>query len=135
MTIYFIQAVQGGPIKIGHTADRIRTRLTDIQRMCPIPLQIIGVIDGDEELESTLHFHFREYRLHGEWFEPVNSLLNLIQQEGQGYPDLLLPLHSSNKRTCQGIRFNGEPCGGPAVVGTSYCQHHSATVTNGHSEA
>lgn len=122
--IYFIQAVQGGPIKIGHTANRIRTRLTDIQRMCPIPLQVIGVIDGDEELEGRLHFQFRQHRLHGEWFEPVESILNLIREEGQDHSELLCRLQDSDKRTCRGVRLNGEPCNGPAVFGADYCQHH-----------
>lgn len=68
--IYAIQAADGGPVKIGKTADPAR-RLAEFQAACPIPLRIVGAWEYDHPhmIESLAHQTFAEARLHGEWFD------------------------------------------------------------------
>ena len=65
--IYFIQAVSGGPIKIGY-AKNIWSRLGGLQTSHPEKLTVLGYIEGDLETERSLHDRFAESRLSGEWF-------------------------------------------------------------------
>lgn len=63
---YFIQAENGGLIKIGKTVNPKR-RLERMQTQCPIKLKFLYIIDGD--IEKTLHEQFDEYRVHHGWFQ------------------------------------------------------------------
>jgi hypothetical protein len=81
--VYFIQAVKGGPIKIGVTRN-VRRRLAIIQANSPVPLQVIGVIPGAGiETESALHAHFGYLRLHNEWFAPRNTIYAYIRKHAE----------------------------------------------------
>jgi len=80
--VYFIQAKEGGPIKIG-VAQSPDIRLAQIQNMCPVPLRILATTDGGHEKEVQLHAQFADARLHGEWFIPTESLLALIKEVAQ----------------------------------------------------
>lgn len=93
---YFIQAVRGGPVKIGKssTRDGVRRRLTTIQTGNPEPLRVTHMLAGDREAE--LHRRFYGARLVGEWFVAVPELADLghaITQEdsdqsyGRGFHD------------------------------------------------
>lgn len=73
---YFIQAIHGGPMKIGVSEDPVR-RLAQLQTGCPYRLQIIGTIEGD--CEAELHDSFSETNCHGEFFAPSRELLELIR--------------------------------------------------------
>jgi hypothetical protein len=78
--VYFIQGIEGGPIKIGVARDP-RDRLVSIQLMSPVRLQILGVIRGaGQPGEHRLHEQFAEHRLHGEWFQPAPELIHYIQE-------------------------------------------------------
>lgn len=77
--VYFIQPVDGGPVKIGKSEDP-RKRLREIQTGHPAKLQIVGLIDGDESLERELHRKFAHLRLEGEWFALENDLLEYINE-------------------------------------------------------
>jgi hypothetical protein len=57
------------PIKIGK-ADDLMVRVLDIQRMSPVPLQIMTVLHG-KDWETPLHRRFAQERQHGEWFSGV----------------------------------------------------------------
>lgn len=77
-SVYFIQAVSGGLIKIGVAADPV-ARLAEIQRMCPVPLRILSVLPGvGQPGEAALHRRFAAARRHGEWFEPTAELLREV---------------------------------------------------------
>lgn len=78
---YFIQPVQGGPVKIGLSTDP-DVRLRSIHIASPVPLQIVGLID--DNCEASLHEKFAELRLHGEWFSPAESLMEYIRSHAQG---------------------------------------------------
>lgn len=93
--VYFTQMLRGGPIKIG-TARKLRTRLLALQSGCPYPLWVLHVIDhADYNIETALHRRFIEARLHGEWFQPIPELCNLIDrmkefgEDWQGQKDLV----------------------------------------------
>lgn len=80
--VYFIQAVHGGPIKIGTGTDPQR-RLTQLQTGHPAQLQILAIVKGGVKLERELHDRFASVRIHGEWFEPCDDLLGLVEDIGQ----------------------------------------------------
>ena len=76
--VYFIQSVNGGPIKIGY-AENVNTRLNELQIGNPEELQVIKTIRGGRDVETTIHEAFKQYRLRGEWFnaEIYNEVLEL----------------------------------------------------------
>lgn len=75
--VYFIQAEQGGPIKIGVCRDP-HARLASLQTCNPLKLRILGVVEGVEKDERRLHRRFAATRLQGEWFEPSGELLEYV---------------------------------------------------------
>lgn len=79
MYIYFIQKQKGGPVKIGSAVNPAQ-RLAAIQGMNPDPLRLLGIAAGGIGAERRVHESFAESRLHGEWFEPTERLLTLIEK-------------------------------------------------------
>jgi len=79
--IYFIQAVSGGPIKIGHTnKQQCGHRLTGLQVGNPEMLSLLFSYHGCERSEAALHARFDYAHLRGEWFHPVPELLDHIDR-------------------------------------------------------
>ena len=78
--VYFLQGGDGGLIKIGK-ADNVERRIGEIQRMSPIPLNILCTIKCKDanNLEHSLHNRFMKYRRHGEWFEPTKAIYDFIE--------------------------------------------------------
>lgn len=76
--VYFVQSVNGGPIKIGCALDPA-SRLETLQTSYPEPLKLLAVTDGGFELERKLHEKFSDHRVHGEWFLPAPELVEYIQ--------------------------------------------------------
>jgi hypothetical protein len=66
--VYFIQGVQGGPIKIGYTRSPGSSRLSMLQTGNPHELRVTREIAGDRDLERFLHNRFAHCRVIGEWF-------------------------------------------------------------------
>jgi hypothetical protein len=77
--VYFLQAGEGGPIKIGFSASSVERRLHGNQVGCPAPLTLLGVIEGDVQLERRFHVAFRSCALRGEWFKPHRRLISFIR--------------------------------------------------------
>jgi hypothetical protein len=77
--VYFIQSVDGGPIKIGIAMSPLE-RLGQIQNMSPVKLRILKTSRGGQRLEKELHRQFAADRLHGEWFAPTKQLLDYISE-------------------------------------------------------
>jgi hypothetical protein len=67
--IYFIQAQDAGPIKIGSTGDNPRKRMVKIQSDCPWPVKLLGAIEGTVSQEKQIHLVLSRYKTQGEWFE------------------------------------------------------------------
>lgn len=77
--VYFIQMGDGGPIKIGLSAN-VQQRLDVFQLSAPYPLTLLAVVrNGRDRLERELHARFASARLRGEWFQPVPELLSYIR--------------------------------------------------------
>lgn len=68
--IYFIQAAEDGPIKIGTTGFHPKKRMNKIQSDCPWPVRLLGAIEGGVDEEKQLHVKLAPFRTHGEWFSP-----------------------------------------------------------------
>jgi len=78
-SVYFVQALDGGPIKIGVAANPT-TRLVGLQTGSPVSLRLLATVDaGGARLEHQLHAHFAASRSHGEWFRPTPELLTYIE--------------------------------------------------------
>lgn len=75
--VYFIQGENGGPIKIGYTKD-LKSRLSSIQTGHPDILKLLACFPANEKDEQKLHKKFDALRLRGEWFKPLQILLDEI---------------------------------------------------------
>ena len=75
--LYIIKADEY--VKIG-IADDIKNRLKQIQGTCPIKLEIINFwkIRNYTYFENLLHKHYKQYRVHGEWFQLPREEVNLL---------------------------------------------------------
>lgn len=73
--VYFLQAREGGPIKIGWTAaEDLKSRLHSIQVGHPYRLTVTHTIVGGRAKEHRYHIRFRAHRLNGEWFQACESV-------------------------------------------------------------
>jgi hypothetical protein len=103
--VYFVQAGDDGPIKIGVARASIPARLKSLQTGNPAPLRLLGYLPHEScdallvrwrqdgirsgaiawahqsrvSVEVVLHGMFAEGRLEGEWFEPTPELLSFIE--------------------------------------------------------
>lgn len=75
---YFVQAGDGGPIKIGSTKNLL-IRLRTLCAMSPVPLKLLGVMKGGDA-EERCHVRLGAFRLHGEWFAPSSLVLAFIRE-------------------------------------------------------
>ena len=76
--IYAIRAVTIRRIKIGYSTDP-EVRLCTMQVGSPDILEIIATWPGTEQEERRLHRHLNQWRIHGEWFEASESVLDTIK--------------------------------------------------------
>ena len=77
MKIYFAQSGKNGPIKIG-LSEHPTKRMADLNRGSSEPVRLLGTRRGDHSEEKFFHKLFKDYKLNGEWFEPVPELLAYI---------------------------------------------------------
>lgn len=82
--VYFVEAQEAKLIKIGIANDPAQ-RLITLQAASVDKLVIIGVIDGDQEVERNLHARFSHLRQHGEWFRPGDDLMDYILENAKDY--------------------------------------------------
>lgn len=79
MSVYFAQ--RDGLIKIGWSK-------SVPYRMISLRAKLIGAEPGERAREASLHKRFSHLRVHGEWFNPGEDLLEYIQTEAQEHkPD------------------------------------------------
>ena len=83
MPVYFVQAGEGGPVKIG-CSDEHKKRLRRLQSLNHAELKIIRVVEGDRETERWFHKQFVKNHIRGEWFAFSEEMLsfppgNLLQ--------------------------------------------------------
>jgi hypothetical protein len=75
--VYFIQDVNSNRIKIGKSK-MLNRRYDKLKRNNAGDLKLLLSIDGYSSKETMLHRKFLQYRLHGEWFEPAQEILDYI---------------------------------------------------------
>lgn len=84
LRVYFIQAGEGGPIKIGRSVHPMK-RLLSLQTGASEPLSLLATIPAaGPRLEKELHREFAHLRLYGEWFAPGEDLINFIYGRRKG---------------------------------------------------
>lgn len=83
--VYVLQALTGGPIKIGHTTWSAREqRRRQIQIGSPTTLVFRRIVRGGMWLEQALHAYFAYARLSGEWFSLVDDMIHLCPEAFDG---------------------------------------------------
>jgi len=76
--IYFIQACGGDNlIKIG-VSRAPATRFSSLLTASPVELELLLVMPGTRRQEQDLHRRFAHARVRGEWFRPIQPLLDYI---------------------------------------------------------
>lgn len=80
--VYIMRAPGHRPVKIG-TAGEVDKRAASLGTASPVPLEVLWTTPGDHTLEKALHEEFKEFRLHGEWFDfgdrdPVQMVANAV---------------------------------------------------------
>lgn len=83
--VYILQCEDTGRIKIG-VADDVDARHTKIQSMSPSRLNLVATFPclHDNNLEAALHRRFAKHRIHGEWFEPDDAMIDSINELTDG---------------------------------------------------
>lgn len=76
--VYFVQAGDSGPIKIGHTRD-VDRRIASMRTGNHEELRLRLVVAGGWVTERELHRRFADAHKRGEWFHPAPELLDFIQ--------------------------------------------------------
>lgn len=76
--VYVLQGDRPGPIKVGYASD-VRARIATLQTGNPQELHLLHVVPGDPALEWALHKRLRRHRILLEWFEPVQSFLDFVE--------------------------------------------------------
>lgn len=80
--IYFVQAEEGGPVKIGRTKDP-KARLASLQTGSAVPLVVRRLFAGGARAEAEIHERLDDYRLGGEWFSPSRDVAAVALAIGQ----------------------------------------------------
>ena len=71
--VYFLLASSVNLVKIGRSGDP-DTRFEQLRLLSPVPLEVIGIIEGGSAVEADLHKRFNHLHSHGEWFHAANEL-------------------------------------------------------------
>lgn len=76
--VYFIQAGEGGFIKVGWSAN-VKMRMAGLQTGRPEELHLLLAFTGTRVEEGRLHARLAPYRVRGEWFKPDPAVLKSIE--------------------------------------------------------
>ena len=80
-SIYFVEAVGTGLVKIGFTNRWVSQRLRELQTTSPHYLRLLHSIDGTAGDERNLHVRFAKCHHRGEWFrlgDEIMEFLNMV---------------------------------------------------------
>lgn len=75
MAVYVIRAGDDGAVKIG-VARNVLRRIATLQNAHPSPLTLLRAVQGGVREEQRLHAKFAQHRIGGEWFSPVQEVLD-----------------------------------------------------------
>lgn len=76
--IYFIQAGNDGPIKIGYSDTTAESRLKSLQTGNHQQLKLLRQVNGSRQTEANCHIRFKEDHISGEWYKPSKELIDFI---------------------------------------------------------
>jgi hypothetical protein len=77
-----------GYYKIGWTAASPRQRMVGIQVGNPLPVTLVGVIEGSQAAEAEWHAAFKDKWVRGEWFALTDTDVAHILHESIGIDQL-----------------------------------------------
>lgn len=80
--VYFIQESSVGAIKIG-VSKHPKKRAKELQDHSLYVITLLATVDGGYSVEFRLHQLFAHAYIRGEWFRPVEELLEYIEKEGE----------------------------------------------------
>ena len=87
--IYFIQSTADNSIKIGYSKD-VKARLAGLQTASASKLILLGSMEGDRDLEASLHRKFDIFSVSGEWFKGDKLLTDFVKENcDNSQPDAL----------------------------------------------
>lgn len=76
--IYFlVNFARKKTVKIGFSNNPLNRQNT-LQTGSPTPCEIMHVIPGDRDVERSIHRHFADDKINGEWFMLTPQIENLI---------------------------------------------------------
>lgn len=75
--VYFIQAIDGGPIKIGRAAN-VGRRLRMLQIGNPAILQVLAFAPGGSSEETAVHRALAKHRHRNEWFSASDAVIEMV---------------------------------------------------------
>lgn len=76
--VYFVQAVDGGPIKIGFS-ENLGRRIKQLESTYKTPLVLLKTVRGCRKKEAEIHARFSHLRLgNTEQFQPASDLMTFI---------------------------------------------------------
>jgi hypothetical protein len=79
MSVYFVQAGEGGFIKIGASVDPA-SRIRSLDTLSPVALKTLAIVRGGYVAESYAHQALAAYRERFEWFRPAAPVFDFIQR-------------------------------------------------------
>lgn len=102
-SVYFIQEIPDGPIKIGWTDRPISIRLAGIQHGNCRELGVIARIEGSSKKDDAVwHQRFADLRIRGEWFSPGLTLLSAIKEAaGISHFEPIRAVSKTRKHLCK----------------------------------
>lgn len=71
----------GGYVKVGRTTDLV-SRMRTLGTGAPFPLELLGHVDGDVEVEVLLELRRTGQHSHGEWFRDTPSVRRVLRLRG-----------------------------------------------------
>lgn len=81
--VYFVQAGEGGPVKIGVTGGELAHRIAQLQTGSAAAILVLAahaVPSADVYIhEREIHEVFARFRLRGEWFSPEPELIKFVE--------------------------------------------------------
>jgi DNA-binding XRE family transcriptional regulator len=89
--VYFMQAGDIGPIKIGFTKSDPRRRLVKLQSDCHEDVRLLGAVYGTLQRERQFHQELSDYKTRGEWFAPHPNVVAAIKSALDAGPTFVIP--------------------------------------------
>ncbi len=88
--IYFVRIKHSNYVKIGYTVSNdVSGSYKALQCQLPFDLELIGTLEGNQEIERRIHQTFEKHRIRGKWYNIEYDLKDFIDvtrikiQEGE----------------------------------------------------